>query len=78
MTAIFTLATAMRELHCLEKNCRVSSFWDDGFLIEIGDEQNVGRRACDLLVLAGDVRRGDYKRPSDLELSRWAGEGGAA
>lgn len=40
MSGNVTLASAMAALYKLEKNCRVSSFWDNGFLVEIGDDMN--------------------------------------
>jgi len=56
------LVAVMSSLYESEINCRISSFWDGGFTVEIGDEMN-GFHASKLFYVA------------ELYLAgRWLGE----
>jgi hypothetical protein len=48
------------------------------FFVNGATIKNAGNRPIDLLILEGEFRRMDFKRPDHFDLSRWEGEGGAA
>lgn len=48
------LARTMRELYASEINCGMSSFWDAGFEVWLGDDMN-GRKVVDTNLYPGDL-----------------------
>ena len=54
--------SVMQRLYDSEINAWVSSFWDDGFYVRLGDEMN-GFRAEGRCMTWDEVERGSIRRP---------------